>query len=206
MDRATWVSRFFALSRERTTMKLLALCSSPRLHGNSSQLAEAALAGAREAGAQTERVDLNRLKLRGCQADRACKQDGRCCVKDDMQSIYPKIEQADAIVFASPIYGFTVNAQMKTMLDRLYAFLRPDLSTRLQPGKRSALIVTQGWADEAEYLPYLAAVPKSLEVGGLGRPEILVGAGLMAPSDLDQRPELIERARQLGQHLVQASA
>lgn len=183
-------------------MKLLALCSSPRRHGNSIQLTEAALAAAREAGAETERVDLNRLELRGCQADRACKKDGRCPLKDDMQPLYPKIQQADAVLFASPIYGFTVNAQMKLLLDRLYAFLKPDLTTRLAPGKRSALIVSQGWPDETACLPYLSAVPKSLEIGGLGTPQLLVGAGLDAVDDIKGRPELLERARKLGQWLV----
>lgn len=67
---------------------------------------------------------------------------------------------------------------------------------------RSALIVTQGWTDEAAYLPFLSAVPKAFELGGLGTPEILVGAGLLAPGDLDQRPELLDRARQIGQRLV----
>lgn len=184
-------------------MKILAICSSPRSKSNSTQLAEDALEAARAAGAETEVVDVGRLELRGCLGDLVCKKRGRCGIKDNMQPIYAKVEEADGVLLASPIYGFTVNAQMKTVLDRFYAFLNPDMSPRLAPGKRTALIVTQGDAREDEFLPYLGSVTRTLEFGGFGAPEILVGASLGGPGEVLQRPELRERARQLGQRLAQ---
>lgn len=184
-------------------MKILALSASPHLHGNSAHLVDELLAGAREAGAQTERLDLNPMHIRGCQGDYACKKTGRCGLKDDMQAIYDKIDGADAVVFASPVYVFTVNAQLKTVMDRLFAYLNPDLSTRIQPPKRSAVILTQGQADAELFMPYLNAVPKALELAGFGQPHVLLGAGLGAPDAAAQRADLQARAREIGKRLAE---
>ncbi len=185
-------------------MKILALSASPRPHGNSAQLVDELLASAREAGAQTERLDLNPLHIRGCQGDMACKRHGRCGVKDDMQAIYDKIDAADAVVFASPVYMFTVNAQLKTVLDRLFHYMNADLTSRITPPKRSALIVTQGQTDAQLFMPYLEAVPRALGFMGFGQTEVLVGTGLGAPDATAQRPDLRERAREIGRRLAEA--
>lgn len=183
-------------------MKILALSASPHPQGNSAHLVEELLAAAREAGAETERLDLNPLTIRGCQGDYACKRQGRCGVQDDMQGIYDKIDGADAVVFASPVYVLTVNAQLKTVLDRLFAYLNFDLTTRIQPPKRSAFIVTQGQADASLFRPYLDAVPKALELAGFGTPQVLVGAGLGAADAASKRPDLRDRAREIGRRLA----
>ena len=185
-------------------MKILALSASPRLHGNSAHLVDQLLTAAREAGAQTERLDLNPMQIRGCQGDFACKKHGRCGVRDDMQAIYDKIDQADAVVFSSPVYMLSVNAQLKTVLDRLFHYLNVDLTSRIQPPKRSALILTQGQADGDLFMPYLEAVPKALALLGFGQTHLLLGAGLGAPDAVVQRPELLARAREIGKQLANA--
>jgi multimeric flavodoxin WrbA len=185
-------------------MKILALSASPHLNGNSARLVDEVLAGARETGAEAERLDLNKLQIRGCQGDYACKKHGRCGVKDDMQAIYDKIDAADAVVFASPVYMLSVNAQLKTVLDRLFNYLNMDLTSRISPAKRSALVLAQGQADGKAFLPFLEAVPKSLGILGFGRTEVLVGTGLYAPDAAAQRPELLSQARDLGRRLATA--
>jgi multimeric flavodoxin WrbA len=184
-------------------MKILALSASPHANGNSARLVDELLSGAREAGAQTERLDLNRLHIRGCQGDYACKRHGRCGVKDDMQTVYDKIDDADAVVFASPVYMGTINAQLKTTLDRLYQYLNPDMTSRIQPPKRSALVITQGQPDEDKFAQHLQAVPWSLGLLGFGRTEVLLGGGLRDLDAAGQRPELLARARELGRKLAQ---
>lgn len=183
-------------------MKILALSASPRRHSNSAELVDELLAAAQQAGAETERVDLNPLNIRGCQGDLVCKWDGRCCQPDDMQAIYDKIDAADAVVFASPVYGFTVSAQLKAVLDRLFAYLNKDLSTRIAKTKKSALIVTQANDDEDLFLSYLSSVPKVLEMTGFGKTHLLLGAGLSAPGVAAQRPDLVQRAREIGRQLT----
>ncbi len=185
-------------------MKILALSASPHLHGNSAHLVDQLLAGAREAGAQTERLDLNTLHIRGCQGDFACKKHGRCGLKDDMQAIYDKIDEADAVVFASPVFMLTVNAQLKTVIDRLFHYMNMDLTSRIVPAKRSALIVTQGQPDAGLFMPYLEALPKALGMLGFGETHLLVGAGLRDPDAAAQRSDLQVRAREIGRQLAGA--
>jgi multimeric flavodoxin WrbA len=103
--------------------QILILKGSPREKGNSATLADRVAAGALEAGAQVESVYLHSLDIRPCDACDLCKEPGSgCVIEDDMQPLYPKLAEADAIVLASPIYWFTFSAQLKLCMDRWYAF------------------------------------------------------------------------------------
>lgn len=185
-------------------MKILALSSSPHANGNTNYLVDRLLEGAREAGAETERIDLNRLSIRGCQADFACKTSGHCAQKDDMQTVYARMDQADAVVFASPVYMWGVNAQMKTAVDRLFAYLKPDFTNTVKPGMRSALVTCQGNPDAGMFRANLENTAKCLSFLGFGQTELLVGEGLNSPDAASQRPELIAQARELGRRLATA--
>lgn len=184
-------------------MKILALSASPHAQGNSAFLLDAFLQGAQEMGAQTERMDVSQMRIRDCQADYACKSTGRCAAQDDMQAVYAGIEAADAVVFASPVYMGTVNAQLKAVLDRLYCYLNTDHTSRIVPPKRSALIVTQGQPDAEMFRQRLEAVPVALKLLGFGETEVVVGNGLRSPDGASQRPDLAARAREAGRRLAQ---
>ena len=84
--------------------KVLIVKGSPRARGNSASLAEQVAAGARDAGAQVEEVYLHGLDIRPCDGCDFCQgeADMGCVIEDDMQLLYPKIREADAIVYASP--------------------------------------------------------------------------------------------------------
>ena len=101
---------------------VLILKGSPRQAGNSATLAEQVAAGAKEAGGQVETVYLHELDIEPCDACDICqKGDIDCVIEDDMQELYPKVRAADAVVYASPIYWFSVSAQLKLFIDRCYA-------------------------------------------------------------------------------------
>ncbi len=97
---------------------LLALASSPRRNGNSETLLKEFCRGAEEKGWTVEMVYINKLDFRPCQACDACAKDGRCILKDDMQEIYPKVINSDALVIASPVTFGSLNAQLKMLIDR----------------------------------------------------------------------------------------
>ena len=103
--------------------KVLIVKGSPRARGNSALLAEQVAAGAKDAGAQVEEVYLHGLDIRPCDGCDFCQGTAEmgCAIEDDMQLLYPKIRAADAIVYASPVYWFTVSAQLKLFMDRCYA-------------------------------------------------------------------------------------
>jgi NAD(P)H-dependent FMN reductase len=104
--------------------KLLALVGSPRKGGNTDRLVDEAVAAFREKGGETEKVSLSSLQIKPCQGCRACAHeeglDSVCVQKDDMTTLYRKMFDADALLWATPIYMWSPTSQMKTFLDRLF--------------------------------------------------------------------------------------
>ncbi len=108
--------------------KVLIISSSPRKDGNSETLCNRFMDGAAAAGNECEMVILRDLKIAPCIACDYCKKfPGKCAVKDDAPAVLEKMLAADVIVLATPVYFFTVCAQLKTMIDRTrpsYPFMK----------------------------------------------------------------------------------
>ena len=98
--------------------KLLILSGSPRKGGNSETLCEQFAKGAKEAGHTVEFLRLAELHIDYCSACYACKKIGHCVKEDDMGVVLEKMRWADGIVLSTPVYLYTMSAQMKTMIDR----------------------------------------------------------------------------------------
>lgn len=98
--------------------KVLILSGSPRRSGNSDLLCDAFRTGAQEAGNTTEKIFLRDLEIGYCIACGGCRGRGECILKDDMELVLEKMWWADVIVMASPVYFYSINAQMKTLIDR----------------------------------------------------------------------------------------
>jgi multimeric flavodoxin WrbA len=118
-------------------MKVLGIVCSPRRGGNTEILVEEALATAREVGAETEIFLVADKDIKGCDGCLTCSRTGVCRIKDDMQPLYQQMEDADAIIFGTPVYYANVSAQAKAIMDRTFLFGR---GHRLQ-GKVAASIV-----------------------------------------------------------------
>lgn len=101
--------------------KVLILAGSPRKNGNSSALCKAFARGAEESGNQPELIYLRDKKIGYCMACYHCKEKGVCIIKDDMAEILEKMNSADVIVMASPVYFYSIDAQMKALIDRVVA-------------------------------------------------------------------------------------
>ncbi|MFC1995379.1 flavodoxin family protein [Chloroflexota bacterium] len=102
-------------------MKVLGVVCSPRKGGNTEVMMQEALAGARSYGAETELWTVAGKELKPCDACESCtKKEGKCHINDDMQELYPKILDADGIIFGSPSYFESVSAQAKIVIDRMY--------------------------------------------------------------------------------------
>jgi multimeric flavodoxin WrbA len=101
--------------------KVLIVSASPRKGGNSDLLCDQFLRGAREAGHQAEKIFLGDKKINYCTGCGACQSNGKCVQKDDMAEVLDKMMAADVIVMATPVYFYTMNAQMKTVIDRTVA-------------------------------------------------------------------------------------
>ena len=103
-------------------MKITILNGSPRPGGNTEIMAQAFEKGAREAGHEVTLINLAGKKITGCLGCHYCfAHDGTCVQKDDMADILKVIDETDLLVFASPIYWFDITAQLKAVIDRMYA-------------------------------------------------------------------------------------
>lgn len=101
------------------TKKVLILSSSPRRGGNSDTLCDEFMKGAQSAGNQVEKIFLKDRQINYCTGCSVCSMYGKPCPqKDDAASIIEKMIDADVIVMATPVYFYTVSAQMKTLIDR----------------------------------------------------------------------------------------
>ena len=102
--------------------KVLILSGSPRKGGNSDILCEEFLRGAREAGHQVEKVRPTEKKIAPCLGCYYCASHGGECVRrDDMADLLQQMIDADVIVLASPVYFYSINAQLKAVIDRTVA-------------------------------------------------------------------------------------
>jgi len=99
-------------------MKILGILASPRKKGNSDILLNEALRAARDSGADTEKLVIYDMDFKGCISCGGCAKTGVCVLKDDMTPLYSKLNSADAVIIAAPIYFAGAPAQLKAMIDR----------------------------------------------------------------------------------------
>lgn len=101
--------------------KVLILSGSPRRNGNSDILCDEFMKGALEKGNHVEKIRVAEKNIGYCRACYGCRDTGVCVIKDDMGEILEKIIEADVLVLASPVYFYSIDAQLKTLIDRTVA-------------------------------------------------------------------------------------
>ena len=124
-------------------MKILVLSGSPRPRGNTAAMVDAFARGARESGHQVEIIDVCRKKIAGCMACEYCRQKGsgherQCVQQDDMQAVYPLLDEAEMILLASPVYYHSFSGQLQCAINRIYALDKP------RNLKKAALVLSSG--------------------------------------------------------------
>ena len=97
--------------------KVLIVSSSPRKHGNSDLLCDEFAHGAKDAGNEVEKVFLADKSINYCRGCGICNSTHKCVQNDDMAELNDKMVKADVIALASPVYFYTVDAQLKTFID-----------------------------------------------------------------------------------------
>ena len=118
--------------------KIVVITGSPRKNGNSFAMTEAFIKAAEAKGHEVTRFDAAMMKIGGCHACETCFKTGKACsFDDDFNTIAPAVLDADALVFTMPVYWYSIPAQIKGVIDRLYSLVvgGKDIS-----GKECALI------------------------------------------------------------------
>ena len=148
--------------------KILILNGAARKNGNTVKLIEAFADGAASAGNQVIKFNLDEMEIKSC---KGCLRAGRdskspCSQKDDMNQIYAEFEAADVVVFASPLYFWTVTGTLKTAADRLYAELEC-LGYGKFP-KKSVLLMTADGGDYSQAVTWYRTYERNLRWKNLG--------------------------------------
>jgi len=183
--------------------KILVLLGSPRKNGNSAVLASRIARGAQSEGAEVETIYLNGLRIHPCQSCYACRKTGHqgCALDDDMQSIYPKLIQADVWVIASPVYWFCMSAQTKLFLDRCFALLpyKPSVFAT----KRIAVAMSYGDTDpfSSGCVNALRSFQDTIRYMGAKLAGLVYGSASEAGA-IESNADLMARAERLGRRLA----
>ncbi len=126
-------------------MKVLSIIGSPIKNGTTEKLVDELNKGviSKHSNGEVDKLFLQDYHIEACFACNSCQKtlDSRCVIQDDMTDIYPKIVEADILVFATPIYWWNMSAQLKLFIDRMYALLKDEDVSNFS-GKKVVLITT----------------------------------------------------------------
>ncbi|MCQ6962207.1 flavodoxin family protein [Methanolobus chelungpuianus] len=176
-------------------MKIVGIHSSPRgKNSNTLKLLDAALAGAADAGADIESIDITRLNISYCIACDVCHKKGGCPIKDDFNNVMDKLLAADGIILSSPNYIINITAQLKTLFDRSPRIVHEQLFE----GKYGFSLTTTGSGDVDFVLKIMndyMVICGGNTVGGVGC------AMAEGPSVLEAA---VENSHEMGKDLVKA--
>lgn len=121
--------------------KILVVVCCGNLNGNTDKLANSFIEGLLETGHEVKKVFLGNKDIKECKGCGACQLNHHiCAIRDDMQDLYPLVNECDTIVIASPLYFWSISAIAKSFIDRLYALSTNDK----YPRKNSILLMTAG--------------------------------------------------------------
>jgi len=136
---------------DNAVLKVVGLSASPRKGANTDSVVGEILAAAAEAGAQTDFLRLADLDIAPCNACYWCRDHSGCRIEDDMQSVYAALLAADRWVIGTPVYWYTLPAQLKAPLDRIFAwYMDPAGRPTKGMGKRCAIVTLCGDSNAEE--------------------------------------------------------
>jgi putative NADPH-quinone reductase len=150
--------------------KVIGLLGSPLPEGNTAQLLERAVQGARDAGCEVELIPVTNLDFQGCQEKFFCRDHETCILDDDMQQIYPKFVDMDSLILATPVMTMGIPGTLKSFMDRFQVFFmakycrKQPLVSPDQKGMRRGLFIC---------------------ISGMDIPEVFVGAKLTVRAFFD---------------------
>ena len=190
--------------------RVLGIAGSPRRAGNSDLMLDAALEGATGAGAGVARLVASELAIGPCRGCNACSRTGACVVTSDgMAEVYRALDEADALIVATPVYFASVPSTLKALYDRCqpYWARRYVLGEPAPDPKRPAgLLVVGGGGDP--YGPDCAVTTTRsvLAVLGVGLEEKVVADRIDARGDIEAHADILDACRLLGSRLAHTAA
>ncbi len=189
-------------------MFILGIAASPRRQGNSECLLDAALEGADANNNRIEKLIISDLRIEPCRACDSCF-SGKCIIRDDMDYILPRLEQADVIIVASPIYFYGLTGQLKLLIDRsqvIWNRTRRLEQTDIQTpfSGQGALIAVGATKGKKLFKGAILTIKCFFKVLHKEYKHEILVTGVNELGAIDKHPQKIKAAYQLGWNLAQA--
>ncbi len=174
--------------------KILILSGSPRKGGNSDMLCDIFMKGAQEAGNTVTKIFVSSKKIAYCRGCYFCSDhNGECAIKDDMTEVLNQILEADVIVMASPVYFYSIDAQLKAVIDR-------SVARWLEIKNKEFYYIMTAAEDTATVMDctlecfrgFAACLEGSVEKG------VIYGKGVYEKGEISTHPELLQQAYEMG--------
>ncbi len=191
-------------------MKILGICGSPRKNGNTETLLDKALEGAAASGAETEKVTISDLDISPIR-DREYEEvnsEGLSVVEDDLNLLIKKIQGADAVIMASPVFFGSLSTQAKMMIDRFQCvwLAKNILKKDIFPARKKGAFICVEATDRDDFFQNAKAIIRhffatvNIEYG-----EELFCPGCDKKGSVLKRAECLEKASELGKTLAPAA-
>lgn len=193
--------------------RILVIQGGGRPNGNTAQLVSSFVRGAEEAGHHVEVISLLKNKVNGCLGCNACRYGKPCIQKDSFNNIVPKIKDSDMIVFASPLYFWTISSMIRAFIERFYCIAEEEPNPPLgryekYPEKDCALLMTAAdnffWTFEQAVSYYQFAIVNYI---GFRNKGMLLAGGC---GDTNGKPQIdqtehLQKAYQFGKNIYSES-
>ncbi|MFX1344427.1 MAG: flavodoxin family protein [Promethearchaeota archaeon] len=174
-------------------MLVLGIIGSPRIGGNTDILVNEILTGAEEAGALTEKIYLNKLEIKPCQACNTCYKTGHCAQKDDMEPLLEKMEKSDLWILGTPIYWWGPTAQFKAFLDRWYHPKHQEFK-----GKKVIIVIPLGGGHERYARHTIGIFEDVLNYLSIDLVETVLAPGFNRRGEVKNNENLLKKAHNCG--------
>lgn len=189
---------------------IVAIYASPRRRGNTATLLKQAVAGAREAGAEVEEIVLRDLNMSPCLEIYGCAKTGRCVIEDDFAAVLEKIEAAQGLMIASPVFFYAVSAHLKILMDRCQSLWVRKNWLHQPPLKkniilRKCLFICVGATKGKKLFDgIMLSIRYFLEVLDADLFKALLYRSLDFEGDVEKHPEHLNQAKAAGHELAKA--
>jgi len=178
-------------------MKILVINGSPRKGGNTETLLNAMTTGAQEAGATISNVELRSLDVSPCRACDACKKTGKCIQKDDMHDLISKMEECDVWILGTPVYWWSVTAQLKAFIDRWYGINREVFKNR-----RAVLVIPLESSNPKTAQHVLGMFDDIFDYLGMNQIGTILAPGVHERGEVKKRSDIVKEAIELGKSIA----
>ncbi|HOV22514.1 MAG TPA: flavodoxin family protein [Candidatus Ratteibacteria bacterium] len=185
-------------------MYVLGICGSPRRHGNSELLLDMFLKHVEKEEIKTKKFILNQMRFVACQECENVRNDGRCKIEDDMQKIYPEVENADVIVVASPIFFGSLSAQTKMMIDRFQCqYLAINFFKTYKPKNKKGYFICVEASERNDFIENAKSIIKNffVTIGAKYSGEIIC-KGVDKKSEVKEKKECLEKVKEISISLI----